>query len=256
MLLKVPSSKFRIKPMVTNLAGPMSSTRAEQARSAFSARLNEAMADAGHKPYGRASRLAEVFGVSTKGAGKWLKGESFPETSRIKTIADWLGVSTEWLLSGNGQKKPSISNDQTPTTKLPKNVEDGPEIRGSVPLISWVQAGDYAAVVNNIEPHETELRIDVTCQVKKHTYALRVRGDSMEPLFPDGTIIIVEPELESMPGDYVIVRNGSEEATFKQLIKDGSDFYLKPLNTRYPIKPLPKNATICGVVRYAQMRFR
>jgi hypothetical protein len=44
---------------------------------------------------------------------------------------------------------------------------------------------------------------------------LRVQGDSMTPDFPHGCIIVVEPELDPLPGDYVIAKNGDDEATFK-----------------------------------------
>jgi len=57
------------------------------------------------------------------------------------------------------------------------------------------------------------------------------------------------------PGDYVIALNQSNETTFKQLVKDGGDLYLKPLNSRYPIKPL-NGARIIGVVREFTKRFR
>lgn len=126
---------------------------------------------------------------------------------------------------------------------------------GSVPLISWVQAGDYAEAIDNLSPDEGE-RIETTVPVKAHTYALRVTGDSMEPEFPEGCIIIVEPEMEPRHGDYAIVKNGHNEATFKQIIQDGADWYLKPINPRYPVKPLPKGAVICGVVRGMERRFR
>ena len=86
------------------------------------------------------------------------------------------------------------------------------------------------------------------------SYALRVIGDSMEPEFPEGMILIVEPEMDFAPNDFVIVKNG-DEATFKQLIKDGLDWYLKPLNPRYPIKPLG-NSKIIGVVREATRRLK
>ena len=42
---------------------------------------------------------------------------------------------------------------------------------------------------------------------------------------------------------------------FKQLIKDGGELYLKPLNTRYPIKLLGQ-AHVIGVVREFTKRFR
>lgn len=39
----------------------------------------------------------------------------------------------------------------------------------------------------------------------------------MEPEFREGEVVIVNPHVEAKPGDYVIVKNDEEEATFKQL---------------------------------------
>jgi SOS-response transcriptional repressor LexA len=137
-----------------------------------------------------------------------------------------------------------------------ENVQVGPEVRGTVPLISAVQAGNYKMHVDNFHPGDGgEERISTTVPVKRHTFALRVSGDSMEPDFHEGAILIVEPEMEWQPGDYVIAKNGDGESTFKQIIRDGGDLYLKPLNPRYPIKPLGK-AVIVGVVRAVERRFR
>lgn len=97
--------------------------------------------------------------------------------------------------------------------------------------------------------------IPTTVPVNRYTFALRVKGDSMEPRFTEGMLLIVEPELDAQHGDYVIVKNGSEETTFKQIVKDGEDWFLKPLNPRYPIKPLGSN-TIVGVVRGVTEQFR
>jgi SOS-response transcriptional repressor LexA len=97
--------------------------------------------------------------------------------------------------------------------------------------------------------------VPTSVPVKRHTFALRVTGDSMEPDFRPGMVLIVEPEMEPNPGDYVIAKNAEGETTFKQLVKDGGDWYLKPLNDRYPIKPLGK-ARVIGVVRAVEHRFR
>lgn len=61
--------------------------------------------------------------------------------------------------------------------------------------------------------------------------------------------------MEGIPGDNVIALNIANETTFKQLVKDGGDLYLKPLNSRYPIKPLGTGRVI-GVVREFTKRFR
>lgn len=114
----------------------------------------------------------------------------------------------------------------------------------------------YKEHTDNYHPGDGGMEmIPTTVPVGAHTFALRVSGDSMEPRFPNGVLLIVEPELDPMPGDFVIAKNGSEETTFKQLVRDGADWYLKPLNDRYPIKPLAGSKVI-GVVRAVEIRLR
>lgn len=136
------------------------------------------------------------------------------------------------------------------------NTAAGPIVRGAVPLLSDVQAGMYKQFVDNSQPGDgaTEL-IPTAVPIQRHTFALRVVGDSMEPEFYAGMILIVEPEIDPVPGDFVIARNGDHETVLKQLTRDGADYYLKPLNTRYPIKPLG-DSQIVGVVRAVERRFR
>lgn len=161
-----------------------------------------------------------------------------PKRTQQARVAAVLGLSTAQLIGGEA------------------NVNAGPEVRGSVPIISAVQAGNYKMHVDNFHPGDGgEERIETTVPVKRHTFALRVSGDSMEPDFKEGSILIVEPEMEAQPGDFVIAKNGEEETTFKQLVRDGSDWYLKPLNPRYPVKALGRSQ-ILGVVRAVERRFR
>lgn len=136
------------------------------------------------------------------------------------------------------------------------NVSPGPDIRGAVPLLSSVQAGAFKEILDSdYSGGDGVTMIPTTVPVNRYTFALRVQGDSMEPRFTEGMLLIVEPELDAQHGDYVIVKNGSDETVFKQLVKDGADWFLKPLNPRYPIKPLGAD-TIVGVVRGVTEQFR
>ena len=137
---------------------------------------------------------------------------------------------------------------QNYSTNPAQNIHnDKIQLKGTVPLISWVSAGYFCEVIDNFHPGDAEEWINTTVTVSQNAYALRVRGDSMEPDFPEGSIIIVDPHREPQPGNYVIAKNGGE-ATFKQLTKDGADRYLKPLNPQYPIKLIDNDIMICGVV--------
>lgn len=67
-------------------------------------------------------------------------------------------------------------------------------------------------------------------------FGLWVRGNSMEPDFKEGDLLIVDPDEAPKAGDFVIAKNGSEEATFKKYRSRGEyddgrpRFELVPLN--------------------------
>jgi SOS-response transcriptional repressor LexA len=139
------------------------------------------------------------------------------------------------------------------TTYHSRNTEPVPETLGRVPVISWVAAGNPQIVADPYAPGLAEEWIDTEVAVSRHTFALRVRGLSMlrpdGTGFPDGAIIVVEPELEARHKDYVVVRfPNTDEATFKQLIIDGPNKLLMSLNPAYPPITITEDARLCGVV--------
>lgn len=155
-------------------------------------------------------------------------------------FAELLGVRPLWLATGEGE----MQENALATIQL-----------GKVPLVSSVAAGLMSEAADLLPAGFADEWVTCSVPVKAHTFALRVDGDSMEPRFPEGMILVVEPELEARPGDFVIAKNEDNEATFKQLVRESGDYYLKPLNPRYPIKPLG-NAQIVGVVRQVLENFR
>lgn len=202
-------------------------------------RLRQAVTYGKKKP----KELAEFFDVSEAAVSKWLNSGKIGK-AKLPRFAEFTGVDFTWLATGDGNM-----------VSEPSNISPGPPIRGKVPLISWVQAGKWREAIDLYAPDDAENWIETTVPIKEHTFALRVDGDSMEPEFPAGVLIVVEPDLDPQPGDYVIAKNG-DEATFKQLVKDGPDWYLKPINERYPIKPLESPCKIIGVVREQARRYR
>jgi SOS-response transcriptional repressor LexA len=186
-------------------------------------------------------QFADAVGVSRGAVQQWERPNgTAPKRSNQQQVAKTLGLSVAELLSGGS------------------NVGERLVVRAEVPLVSAVEAGNYT-VINNYKSVGRFETVPVTVEVKRHTYALRVHGDSMlsstGDSFPEGSIVVIEPEMTARPGDYVIVLNSANETTFKQLVKDGGDLYLKPLNSRYPIKALG-GARIIGVVREFTKRFR
>lgn len=111
----------------------------------------------------------------------------------------------------------------------------------AIPVISWIIAGKWYEVCDSFQPGDADewTESDVKGQ---NVFALRVKGDSMEPEFREGDIIVVNPHVMPKPGDFVIVKNDdTEEATFKQLRKYGDTLVLHPLNPKYPDIELKKD---------------
>jgi SOS-response transcriptional repressor LexA len=81
----------------------------------------------------------------------------------------------------------------------------------------------------------------------KAPFALQVLGDSMEPEFIDGCVIIIDPNHPAIHGTYVVADyNG--ETTFRQFIIRDNRSYLVALNDNYPDLELTSEPTILGVI--------
>ncbi|MDR5761928.1 S24 family peptidase [Caballeronia sp. LZ035] len=154
-------------------------------------------------------------------------------------------------------------SSQTDGTLHDLNIELGPEIRGKLPLITWVQAGAWESVVNTFAIRDAEEWLLSPIPTSKSAYYLRVRGLSMynpsgEPSFNENDLILVEPQSDAESGNLVVVLlDDSAEATFKQLIVEDGKKYLRALNPDWPnrIIEVNGNATICGVVKTKVVRY-
>lgn len=190
------------------------------------------------------------LGVAKAAVSGWERNEvDTLRSDNLLSIQRISGYSATWLETGKGYPKVEMVKDGRGLY----NTAEGPQVT-AVPLISWVQAGQWREVMDNFRPGEGEKPVYTTKRVGPHAFALRVVGDSMEnphgkPTYPEGSVIVVDPDREAVNGSPVIVRlDHSKEATFKMLVIDGGRRSLRPLNPRYPIIQLDEDATICGVV--------
>ena len=62
------------------------------------------------------AELAERLNYSDKAVSKWERGESLPDITVIKAIADMFGVTIDWLLRENGEA-PAIESNQEKTNR-------------------------------------------------------------------------------------------------------------------------------------------
>jgi SOS-response transcriptional repressor LexA len=188
------------------------------------------------------STVARALGIEPQSVQQWIQGQTNPRGYRIKALAALLEVEP-WELLGT-----STTESSTPTKSSRSSTID------RIPRVSWVSAGHF----REIAPSEHVEEWDTPSEpMTSNSFSLRVEGDSMEPEFPNGCVIFVDPQTQPLNGDYVVVTlDDTHHATFKQLVLDGAQRYLKPLNPRYPIIPITSEARVCGVVREMRKAFR
>lgn len=186
------------------------------------------------------------------------RGKHLGSTHLLK-IADALGVSYRWLSEGVGEMQEGINNDSGAL-----HVNTAPAAQPlryfSYPVVSEVNAGLFADCVVPYPAGMEERHETTDYKAQGQAFWLEVTGDSMtaptgvRPSIPEGTLVLVDTGKEAVPGNLVVAQlDESNQATFKKLVVDGGQKYLKPLNPAYPLIPINGNCRIIGVAVKAQM---
>jgi SOS-response transcriptional repressor LexA len=198
----------------------------------------------------RADRLKEV--MHTKYNGKQVN------------LANALGIQADYLsrlFSGKKKLSGDKAREYETILQIPKysldedidNVEIGPDLKGKVPLISWVIAGEFCESPDNFQPGDAEDWLACPKPHSARAYCLKVKGDSMdngEDGYRNGEIIFVDPEVAAVPGKDVVVRTPEGQTTFKRLKEDEEGLYLLGLNGK-KIMRVPEGTCFCGVVIFS-----
>ena len=86
-------------------------------------------------------------------------------------------------------------------------------------------------------------------------FALRVIGDSMEPEFQDGHIILVDPGFPLLEGAYAVIKNNGE-FIFGQYSKDDSGGWIRYLNPDFEAVKLGTDFEVKGIITQRNGRKR
>lgn len=173
------------------------------------------------------------------------KGTSVPSVLNAYALAKVYGTTVEALIEES-------MNDTPPPTAPAESAK-------RVPVVPWNMAAEWA-----IRPEIGRLPSGTPWEISPENppgaiFGLVVRDDTMHapsgPSFPMGGTIFVDPRREAEPNDFVIGYTGNPvEITFKKLIQDGSQRYLRALNPQFPMVSIDGNFKVVGVVIGMTMR--
>ncbi|ENZ1677185.1 LexA family protein [Proteus mirabilis] len=185
------------------------------------------------------AQLAKLCGYSAASRiGNYELGERKISADDAIVISEALGISPAELMFGSQSEQ------------VIKNYE--------YPLFTKVQAGAFSTEFNSYTQKDAVSWIPTAKKASERSFWLEVEGQSMtappggKPSFPEGMLILVDPDEEVEFGDFCVARLLNDEFTFKRLIREGGISYLEPLNPRYDLIPINGNCTIIGKVIKSQ----
>jgi len=187
-------------------------------------------------------RLAARAGMSPSGLAKkaGLDPTTFNKSKRITPEGRERWPSTESVAKSLAATGFSIDQFVSLITD-----KDMPALR-PVPLIGLAQAGAGGFFDDAGFPVGRGWdEIAFPAVEDEHAYALEISGDSMQPAYRDGTIIIVSPSSAVRRGDRVVVKTAGGEVTAKELKrKTTKTLELKSLNPAHEDRTLPMDQVV------------
>lgn len=160
------------------------------------------------------TELARLTGIVQPVMHRLVSGDTDnPKINTISPIADHFGISIDELVG-----------------RIPLPTQNGlfnRNKRKQIPIIQWSAILDWLQV-------GLESRVEIiesNVEVSDKAYAVIVRDSTMLPRFLPNSILLVDPATAPENGDFVVaITEKNSQPTFKQVLFDGDDTYLKPLN--------------------------
>ena len=154
--------------------------------------------------------LSEKAGISRISLARYEAGAIDPGAMTLSRLADALNVSTDILLCRED--------------KLPPFLEIIPN---AVPIVGEIACGSPITADENIEGYA-----DVPDGIRAD-FALRCRGDSMEPTFRDGDLVLIRKQSEVEDGQIAAIGIDGE-AVLKHMYRQKNGILCVSDNPKYP----------------------
>ena len=155
--------------------------------------------------------LAEYMQVSQATVSNWCKGLKMPRMSKIDMICTFFSIERSDLL-----------NESSPANPKKCGVV--------INVLGRVAAGiPLEAIEDIIDAEEISEEMAKTGEF----FGLQINGDSMEPKFSKGDVVIVRKQDDAESGDIVIAMVNGDDATCKRLKKYQKGIGLVSTNPAY-----------------------
>ncbi|MHB1324004.1 MAG: LexA family protein [Coriobacteriia bacterium] len=157
-------------------------------------------------------QLADKVGVSGAAVSEWERGQNEPRSAALQKIAEVFDVTMEDIIKGTDVSL-ALEPQGAYTSEL------------KAPLYGRIAAGVPIAEIPVEDSHWVNPEV-----LAKHPrgFYLRVEGESMNRVLPNGCLAFVDPAAEVRNGDIAALHVNGYDATIKRYHRIGNDVILEP----------------------------
>lgn len=157
--------------------------------------------------------LGKIVGVQRAAVQKWEAGKvQNLKRDTIKKLADYFGVNPVSFIDAD--------NETTASSGV------------KIPVLGTVPAGIPLEAIEEILDYE---EIPTQMAMQGEYFALKIKGDSMQPRISAGDVVIIRKQDDIDSGDIAIVMVNGDDATIKKVKKFDGGINLIPFNNAYDV---------------------
>src|SRR5699024_7052955 len=195
----------------------------------FSNRLKQALKENKMKQVDvieKSKMYKEELGVqiSKTDISQYVNGKVNPGQNKLYILAKILNVSEAWLLGYNVEKE---RIDDGTRNKMNKQLETLPVKQ--IPVVSKISAGLPIYSEENLIDYTYIATKDLN--EEKELIGLKVSGDSMNKIFQDGEVVVIEKDTVIENGQIGVVMVNGYNGTLKRIRYNGDQLMLLPEST-------------------------
>lgn len=161
-------------------------------------------------------QLAEALGVTRSAVTQWESGWSQPRMGKLEQLAELFCVP-----------KSALIDDDPNGRNLPRGAIIPRKSRAAyAPLLGRVHAGDPQDP-DVVDGPMVELPESIA-EAHPRAYFLEVEGDCMDRVYPEGCLILVDPDREPQNGSIAAVSIDGADYVMRRLLRTSNTMVLAP----------------------------
>jgi|GEM_PF-732050 len=172
------------------------------------------------------TELARRTGLVQPVVYRMASGETInPKIDTLIPLAKYFKITIDQLVG------------QNPDVVIAQQLKMGSEaIR--LPILSWQEASRWPNITTK---EKAQKYIYTNTVVSANSFALIIKDSAMSPNFPEHSVIIVDNQITPKNKQFAVVHvKKRKESICRQVLLDGNDIYLKPLNPDFSVIQLKK----------------